>query len=216
MDKEKYLNFKSGLDEVRSNINICEPEYYKSFGIPEPEQYRAFDEYYKLFHNAPEAFFEKHKKVVYMFTDEIKSTPSLKLLKSVKNFKQVESVDIGCGSFWHDYPIVKGKIVENLNRISKNGVPINIATQASPHELYVLSDKIQKKDNTEIKQRIKIHYINIWFKNNTVKSLIEFPHTEVIHVRLSMVITPEEFKAQNVDIDTLRTFYNNLIQNAEH
>jgi len=202
------------MEEVKSGtVKYHSDDFYKSMGIPAPDQYRAFIELYKIVDDYN--FFAKSTKTLTNHARLPLYPGTIKLLKGINdNFKKnpVNSVTIACGSFYKNNLWVRYEIINYLNQLCDKGVVINLYTNCNANEEGI--NKLNKNINFEfLNKRVMIHFIMV--DDKYIK--IHFPHSEKILQRLSMLIEPKDFL--NSPLKEKKTelfkFFNNLIERAK-
>jgi len=207
-----YTAFIEAMEDVKYNrIEIQPEDFYRTMGIPEPGQYKAFIRLHELVNDD---YFAKHPKTFSNHARLPRYPGTLKLLRDIyidydKN--PVESITISCGSFYRKYLWVREEIINYLNRLYKKGVKIEVFTNCKKDE-----DKINELNPNihfeSFDKRVMIHFVLV--DDKYIK--FYYPHSESIYQRLGMLLTPEDLNAELLEKkNELFLFFNNLIAEAK-
>ena len=208
--------FKAG------KIQMMAEDSYKILGIPGPSQYRAFCDFFKLI--SGEEFYVFKRPYFYINDlDQCKDnenyeSPTLEFVKNIRNYdfgRQKKEIFLASGSFCREYPNARKKMIVNLNYLYEEmGIKVHLYTQAKPEEehLHGIIKEIKETSKFGLKKRIPIHFIRC---GDYV--LLEFPHTEQLHVRLDWLldINKLEIKPDKTKKDIFQ-FFDNLIHKASN
>jgi hypothetical protein len=219
------------VDAFWVNYNIVEGKKYiiyprKTFKrrkIPTPRQYIAFNGLFRLLgeesniKSSKELFAKLPTEVIDLATDHILLVDKFSSLftDTGKKYK----ITLTSGFFWHnmDTDTRRKKMIGFLKELAWQGTEIYIYTQYDrlSHEM---SDDGNVPKNISISSRddrIDIHYIVIENKNDPedIFFLLEYPHTELVTIRLNVYFTAAEIKKRfNVDPQKVLEYLTGLIK----
>jgi hypothetical protein len=208
-----YTSFIEVMEDVKHNkIEIQSENFYRTMGIPEPAQYKAFIRLHELVNND---YFAKHQKTFSNHARLPRYPGTLKLLRDIfidYNKNPVKSITISCGSFYRKYLWVREEIINYLNKFYEKGVKIEIFTNCKKDEdkVYKLNPNIHFES---LDKRIMIHFVLV--DDKYIK--FYYPHSESIYQRLGMLLTPEDLNTELLEKKKeLFRFFNNLIAEAKN
>ena len=215
-----FDTFLDGYNDFLSGKMTKGEDFYKSYGIPGPSQYKAFNEFYNLFSKYE---FEFLNKPIFYFYDmtmmnDLSKIGTLEFIENLTKFDfdkagQEKKVVFASGSFWEKKLDIRERMISYFEILHKNGIEVQIYTNSKETEPHMdrLSNMGNGKSRFGLKKRIPIHFIrcgNDYF-------FIEFPHTEDIIVRLNMFLDLNnvELKPELSKADVVQ-FFDNLINKA--
>jgi hypothetical protein len=193
-------------------------DFYKDFGIPGPSQYKAFNNFYKLFKDEENEFI--NKKIFFLYDlammDDLSNVGILEFIENLTKFNfdgQDKKVVIASGSFWAKKLHIRKKVISCIEILYNKGIEVEIHTQAKEDEKYMSKLKcfISKKSRIGLEKRIPIHFIRC----GNDYYFIEFPHTESISIRLSMFLDLNKVELKpDISKAKVLKFFDNLISKA--
>jgi len=208
-----YTSFIEAMEDVKLNkIKIQPEDFYRTMGIPEPAQYKAFIKLHELVNDD---YFAEHPKTFSNHARLPRYPGTLKLLRDIYNDydkNPVEKITISCGSFYRKYLWVREEIINYLNMLYEKGVKIEIFTNCKKDEdkVYKLNPDIHFES---LDKRVMIHFVLV--DDKYIK--FYYPHSESIYQRLGMLLTPEDLNTELLEKKKeLFQFFNNLIAEAKN
>jgi len=210
-----YEYFVKTMEDYKYNrVPIRDINYYKLMGLPEPDQYIAFINFYKIFSTDHFAGLPK------TFTNNARlprNFGTLELLNDfIDNYKNepIKHIIISCGSFFEKYLWVRREIIDCLNNLYEKGVNIEIYTNCEKDgkEVNNLNEGIHFE---HLDKRVMIHFMQVDEKY----LYFYLPHSESIYQRLSIFLKPKDFE-NNTELrekkKELFQYFNNLIEEAKN
>ena len=220
-----YYSVKEVMDRVKSGDEKFYPdEFYKSMGIPAPEQYKAFNDLYSCLDSDSDEnnYFHNHKKGLTNLARLPRHPPASKMIMQIyENIKKepVKKVKIVCGSFWKRQLWLRYEVIKYLNKLhTEHGVGIEIFTNCAESEegIKKLDKDIYPGCFQTLKNRAMIHHILVEYENDDIRMYIEYPHTERHYLRLYMLLTPEDFNSSALrdKKNRIKIFLESLVEKA--
>jgi len=211
---ESYNIYKAG------EMPISSEDEFKSFGIPGPSQYKAFNELFDFFEDEEFEFLKYNSFYCYDLTQKKMQFERgiLEFFEKLLDFDfidQDKKVIFSSGTFYKGYLKIRNRILDILKTLhTEKEIKIQIFTNCKEEEIKGYDEFIKQIKGTShfgLKDRIPIHFIqagNDYF-------FIEFPHAEEVIVRLNMFLDLKEIKYKTGfnKADVEQYFYK-LIQQA--